>query len=82
MAFDPGPGHRKIRCPLCGEGTIRLATGTAELQCSKLKWSHSGFSGGSCTFATRDYTSIPLEPGERLVIRDFSPFAYTPPPAA
>ncbi|MFD7705675.1 hypothetical protein [Streptomyces sp. NPDC059786] len=77
MALNPGPGHRRIACPLCGKGTIRLAVDSAALQCSRLKWKHDGFSGGHCTFITREYDSIPLKPGERLVICDFTPFAFT-----
>ena len=79
MALNPGPGHRRIPCPLCPNGTIRMAPDSAALRCSNLKWTHDGFSGGHCTFTTRDYSSVPLEPGERLVIRDFSPFAFAPP---
>ena len=81
MAFNPGLGHRRIPCPLCGKGTIRKAPDTAALRCSNLKWEHDRFRGGHCTFTTRDYATIPLEAGERLVIRDFTPFAYTPPAA-
>jgi hypothetical protein len=54
-----------------------MASDTAALQCSQLKWAHDGFSGGHCTFTTRDYSSVPLNPGETLVIRDFTPFAFT-----
>ncbi|WP_327359776.1 hypothetical protein [Streptomyces sp. NBC_01304] len=79
MALNPGPGHRRIPCPLCANGIIRMASGGGTLQCSNLKWKHSGFSGGHCTFTTRDRNSIPLKPGERLVIRDFSPFAFARP---
>jgi hypothetical protein len=56
-----------------------MATGTARLQCSRLRWSHDGFSGGHCDFATRNREDIPLEPGERLVIVDFTPFARLSP---
>lgn len=71
-----GPSYRRIRCPKCHKGTIRLTAGTARLQCDRLYWSHSGFSGGSCDFATYDPESIPLEPGEVLRFEDFTPLAY------
>ncbi|MFJ8752336.1 hypothetical protein ACIREO_23815 [Streptomyces sp. NPDC102441] len=59
--------------------TRRSCGVTAALQCSALKWTHAGFSGGHCTFTTRDYTATPLKDGEKRVIRDFYPFAFTPP---
>lgn len=78
MTLNPGPGHRRIPCPLCDEGVIRMADDSGTLHCSRLKWEGDGFSGGHCTFTTRDRTTIPLKAGERLVIRDFTPFAYMP----
>lgn len=77
MALKPGPGHRRIPCPQCGRYPIDMALASSALRCRDLKWERDGFSGGQCTFTTRDYDSIPLNAGEVLVIRDFTPFAFT-----
>lgn len=79
--IDPGPGYRRVNCPSCGTGVIRMSDGSARLQCSNLRWSHSGFSGGSCDYTTRDYASVPLRKGEALRVLDFTPFAYEAPTA-
>lgn len=75
--LNPGPGFRRIRCPACQRGEIRRASGSAQLQCDRLRWSHSGFSGGACDFTTHDETDLRLSAGEQLVIVDFTPFART-----
>ena len=62
--LNPGPGHRRIPCPACQRGEIRLASGTREFRC----W---------CGFASRDEADLRLPSRERLVIVDFTPFAHT-----
>ncbi|MFF8994510.1 hypothetical protein ACF09H_32220 [Streptomyces sp. NPDC014983] len=73
--LNPGPNFRRIACPECQKGTIRLASGTARFQCSRLRQVIDGFPVGNCDFATRDRAEIPVEPGERVVVVDFTPFA-------
>ncbi|MFJ3182336.1 hypothetical protein ACIPJN_28645 [Streptomyces sp. NPDC086796] len=73
--LNPGPNFRRIVCPECRKGTIRLASGTARFQCSRLRQVIDGFQVGHCDFATRDRAEIPVEPGERVVVVDFTPFA-------
>ncbi len=62
--LNPGPGFRRIVCPCCQWGEIRLASGTREFRC----W---------CGFATRDEADLQLPRGEQLTIVDFTPFAHT-----
>ncbi|MFI1189634.1 hypothetical protein [Streptomyces californicus] len=73
--LNPGPSFRRITCPDCRWGTITLASDTARFQCSRLRRVIDGFPVGHCDFATRDRAEIPVEPGERVVIVDFTPFA-------
>jgi hypothetical protein len=75
MLRPPGPEFRKIRCPRCAQGFIRMAGGTAQYQCSRLHQVIDGFEVGDCDFTTRDESRIPVEPNERFVVVDFTPFA-------
>ena len=77
--LNPGPGFRRIPCPDCGRGEIQMASGGGQLQCSRLRWAHSGFSGGDCDFRTRDEAKLLPPAGERLTVVDFTPFARTTP---
>ncbi|MEU0374945.1 hypothetical protein ABZ070_33060 [Streptomyces sp. NPDC006283] len=74
--LNPGPNFRRITCPQCEKGRIVLATGTARFQCSRLRQVVDGFKIGNCDFATRDRDEIPVKPGERVVVVDFTPFAH------
>ncbi|WP_217226133.1 hypothetical protein [Streptomyces anulatus] len=73
--LNPGPNFRRITCPECRKGKIVIASGTARLQCSRLRQVIDGFKVGNCDFATWDTAEIPVEPGERFVVLDFTPFA-------
>ncbi|MEO3978956.1 hypothetical protein [Streptomyces sp. CAU 1734] len=73
--LNPGPNFRRITCPQCRKGTIVLASTTARFQCSRLRQEADGFRSGHCGFATRDRAEIPVEPGERVTVVDFTPFA-------
>ncbi|WP_446047401.1 hypothetical protein [Streptomyces olivaceus] len=73
--LNPGPNFRRITCPDCQKGTIVLASTTARFQCSRLRQVIDGFKVGNCDFATRDRAEIPVEPGEQVVVVDFTPFA-------
>ena len=63
--LNPGPGFRRIPCPACKSGKIRLASGTRQFRCSH------------CDFRTRDEADLKLPDGVRLAIVDFTPFART-----
>ncbi|MFJ2217958.1 hypothetical protein ACIQVO_38190 [Streptomyces sp. NPDC101062] len=73
--LNPGPNFRRITCPDCRKGTIVLASTTARYQCSRLRQVIDGFKVGNCDFTTRDRAEIPVEPGEQVVVVDFTPFA-------
>ncbi|MEU5900419.1 hypothetical protein [Streptomyces venezuelae] len=75
MLRPPTPDFRKIPCPLSSKGVIRLTSGTAQYQCSRLRQVIAEFNVGDCDFTTHDESQIPVEPDERLVVVDFTPFA-------